>query len=99
MKDNHVNRLKSIFKSMNDRCYNSNKENYSRYGGRGITVCDRWRTSFENFYEDMGKSYEEHVDEYGEKDTSIDRINVDENYCKENCHWSTRSEQQLNKSR
>lgn len=97
MKDIYVDRLKSIFKGMKDRCYSPNRENYAIYGGRGIEICDRWKDSFDNFYEDMRKSYEEHVDKYGEKDTSIDRINVDENYCKENCRWATCKEQANNK--
>lgn len=75
---------------MKDRCYRSNNKAYKSYGGRGITVCDRWLGSFENFYEDMGdRPSNEH---------SLDRINVNGNYCKENCKWSTRKEQSLNKT-
>jgi hypothetical protein len=71
------------------RCYNKNREEYKNYGGRGITVCDRWLSSFENFYKDMGhKPTPSH---------SIDRINVNGNYEPDNCKWSTRKEQANNK--
>lgn len=80
-----------------ERCYNNNICNYNDYGGRGITVCDRWLESFENFRDDMYKSYLDHVEEYGKKNTSIDRIDVDGNYCKDNCRWATNSEQMNNR--
>lgn len=74
---------------MKERCYNPNTERYLIYGGRGITVCDEWKNSFEKFYEDMGdKPSPQH---------SIDRINVDGNYEKDNCRWATEKEQALNK--
>ena len=66
------------------------------YGGCGITICDRWLESFENFKEDMYESYLKHVEEFGEKNTSLDRINSQKNYNKENCKWSTREEQSQN---
>lgn len=79
---------------MKKRCYNQNEHSYKDYGGRGIRVL--W-SSFPDFYTDMGKPYEEHVALYGEKDTSIDRINNDGNYCKANCRWATKKEQANNK--
>ena len=72
------------------RCFNKNSKSYDNYGGRGITVCDGWVSSFEAFYEDMGPCL------HG---MTLDRINVNSNYCKENCRWATASEQGYNKRR
>ncbi len=77
------------WRSMKHRCFNSNNKHYRHYGGRGITVCERWSESFINFYNDMGpKPTPLH---------SIDRIDVNGNYEPSNCKWSTASEQQKNK--
>ena len=75
------------WESMMGRCFNENDDRYSSYGGRGITVCDRWR-KFENFLYDMGER---------DKWLSLDRIDNDGNYTPENCRWATASEQQRNR--
>ena len=63
------------------RCKNPTNRLYKRYGGRGISVCESWRT-FKAFYDDMFKTWS--------KGLMIDRENNDGNYCKENCRWVTR---------
>jgi hypothetical protein len=70
------------------RCTNIKNPKYHNYGGRGITVCERWRDSFENFYADMGpKPSPKH---------SIDRIDVNGNYEPSNCRWATQLIQSRN---
>ena len=74
---------------MIQRCTNSNYQYYAHYGGRGITVCERWKNSFENFLNDMGKP--------PTKNHSIDRIDNNLGYFLGNCRWTTKSQQQRNK--
>lgn len=92
----HKSRLYRTRINMRVRCSNPKDIAYSRYWWRGIRVCDEWNNSFEKFYEDMWASYNEHVKKFWEKETTIDRINVNWNYCKENCRRATLEEQRLN---
>ena len=72
-----------------DRCYRQTAERHPDYGGRGITVCDRWLESFENFYADMG-------DPPSELHT-IERRDNDRGYEPDNCRWALMQEQNCNK--
>ncbi len=74
---------------MIERCENTNNPKFHLWGGRGITICERWRTSYPNFLADMGRR--------PSKELSIDRIDNDGHYTPENCRWATRSQQMKNK--
>lgn len=89
-------RFYQTWRDVLERTGNPHNQAYERYGGRGIKVCDKWST-FEGFLEDMYESYLEHSESHGEKQTTIDRINNDGNYEKNNCKWSTYKEQALNR--
>lgn len=77
----------NIWRSMRTRCLCQNNPAYSSYGGRGITICERWM-DFENFFEDMKEC---------PKGLSIERIDNDKGYLPNNCKWGTRTEQNRNK--
>ena len=83
----------AVWNAMRLRCYNPSQPHYERYGGRGITVCDEWRTSFEAFYRDMGNRP---VGPTG-KPYTIERNDNDGPYAPWNCQWIPAGQQKLNK--
>lgn len=80
--------LYSTWSTMKQRCTNPKAYKYPHYGGRGIVVCDEWDKSFVTFLNDMGERPE---------GTTLNRIDNDGMYCKENCEWQTPSEQNRNR--
>lgn len=79
-----------VWYNMIRRCYEVGHRVYKDYGGRGITVCDRWRFSFEDFYKDMGDKPPR---------MTLERVNVDGDYEPSNCVWATQKEQTRNQRR
>lgn len=80
--------LYSTWKGMKERCSNPNHIRYAEYGGRGITVCERWRDNFWSFVADVGERPDGHT---------LDRVDNDRGYEPGNVRWATRSEQNANK--
>lgn len=75
--------------NIQQRCYNNKSQNYYLYGARGITVCDEWLNDINVFYNDVGDK--------PSKQHSLERINNELGYFKENCRWATQKEQNNNK--
>lgn len=94
-----MSRLRVTWYSMIARCTKENSSGYANYGGRGITVCERW-LNFQNFKEDMEESYMKHREENGMTaeriNTTLDRVDNEKGYSPENCRWSTYLEQRHN---
>ena len=90
--------LHNAWINMKTRCDNPNYNEYHRYGGRGITYCEEWK-SFDNFMEwSLKNGFNETKDNNGRNLLSLDRIDNNGNYEPNNCKWSTRIEQARNKS-
>lgn len=84
--------LRFVWGSMKDRCTNSNNKYYKYYGGRGISICEEWKTDFKAFYEWA-------INNGWQKGLQIDRENNNGNYEPSNCRWATQKTQLRNTSR
>lgn len=84
-------KIYQIWCGMKTRCFNEKDSAYKYYGGRGVTICEEWKNNFELFYNwSLQNGYEDGL--------SIERKNVNENYCPENCCWIAKEEQARNKT-
>jgi hypothetical protein len=88
-KNHRKSRTYNSWAAMKERCLNPHNSKYSEYGGRGISVCERWM-QFKNFLQDMGKR---------PRGKTLDRIDPDGGYSPDNCRWSTAKQQRCNQRR
>jgi len=91
-------RFYNIWANLKSRCLYKGNTEWERYGARGITVSKDW-DMFLDFKRDMYASFLEHVEKFGERNTSIDRIDNSKGYSMENCKWATPKEQSRNTRR
>jgi hypothetical protein len=87
----------NIWCNMKSRCDNPKNKKFKNYGGRGIKYDLKWK-HFKEFWKDMSDNYYKHCKVYGEKNTTIDRIDNNKGYNKKNCRWATWKVQENNKS-
>jgi hypothetical protein len=85
----HKHPIYKAWRNTKERCYNPKYAYYRNYGGRGIEVCEKWRDSFDAFYEDMWPTWQ--------RGLQLDRVNNDGDYAPENCKWSTPLENTANR--
>lgn len=85
--------LKGRWSNINSRCRGKKRTDYRYYGGKGIKV--KWKT-YQEFKNDMFRSYLRHLNKFGTYETTLDRIDSKKDYCKENCRWATWEEQKKN---
>lgn len=97
-KKNNRNKFYNTWLNIKSRTTIKTNPRYYDYGGRGIKLCVSWY-KFENFKNDMYESYVKHINKYGTRNTSIDRIDNNDNYYKENCRWATWKIQYENRKR
>lgn len=88
--DNNIKRLKNVYRTMKNRCTNTHRHDYHRYGGRGIKVCREWLDNIDLFVEwSLDNGYKQGL--------QLDRIDNDKGYSPENCRWTTPKENANNR--
>ena len=97
-KNYNRDKLNNVYRKMKERCYNPKSLSYINYGAIGITVCDEWKNSYNEFKKwAIENGYKEEIMPNGRNRLTLDRINNKKGYCPENCRWITQKEQQNNR--